>query len=131
MCYNTTGTHDVQHISVSSPHPGSITVTGNLVNNTNATGVLIVVSNSSDVQYIVDSPADLNVNVTLNVSTGGEYSVSVFALENGQPFPRVAALPRCVLVNRSNDEGTIMYRYILHVMLCVNRVLSVSKVWVM
>ena len=107
MYDNTTGTHDIQRIEATSPHPGSIRVTGNLVDNTNATGVLIVVSSSSNVQYIIDSPADLNINVTLNVSTGGEYSVSVFALENGQPFPRVAALPRRVTMNGSNDQGTV------------------------
>ena len=105
------GTHDVQNVSVFSPHPGEIRVTGDFVERSNATAALLVVystsSNNSDTIYHVVSCNWLGgkINVTFNASTGGSYKVSVFALENGRPFPRVVAFPRPVHVHVAMDSS--------------------------
>ena len=43
------GTHDVQNVSVTSLLPGQIRVTGNIIEGSTATGVLVIVSNIIDV----------------------------------------------------------------------------------
>ena len=98
------GTHDVQNVSVSSPHPGEIRVTVDFVEGSNATAVLLVVystSNNSDTIYLLVRGPGGNIDIAFNVSTGGDYEVSVFALENGRPFSRVVTIPRPVHVDGS------------------------------
>ena len=113
MCVHLIGTHDIQNISVTSPHPGEIRVTSELINGSTATGALIIIyslTNDSDVHYVIITAdpertvaIDASVSVGLN---GGEYGVSIFALENGGlPFIRVAALPKTVQVNGSEQKG--------------------------
>ena len=49
-----TGTHDLQNISVSSPLPGTVRVSGNFLQGSAATGVLVIVyslCNDSNVHY--------------------------------------------------------------------------------
>ena len=103
------GTHDIQSVETHSPQPGTIRVTSSFIEKGNATDALFVVypvSNNSNVQYIVGSPTEGSMDVTINVSTGGDYKVSVFALENGRPFSRVVALPRHVHVDGPNEQGS-------------------------
>ena len=92
------------NISLSLTVQGEIRVMGNLVEGSIATGVLIVAysdrSTSNITLYHAFDGLKGDIDVAVNVSTGGEYKVSVFALENGQPFLRVAALPRCVNIER-------------------------------
>ena len=91
-------------MSVSSPHPGEIRVTGDFVEGSNATAALLVVyftSNNSDTIYRIVSGPGGNMDIAFNVSTGGVYEVSVFALENGRPFSRVVTIPRPVHVDGS------------------------------
>ena len=84
-------------------------MTGYLLEESNATGLLIVAyhtSKNSDVQYnIIGIPTEGGMDTIFNVSTGGDYKVSVFALENDRPFPRVVALPRQVHVENPSDQG--------------------------
>ena len=93
-----TGTHDIQNISVSSPQPGEIRVTGDFIDGSTATGVLLILyslTNDSDIHYVTESfKQSIDINVTGLTDT--QYGVSVFALDNGQVFPGVVALPKKV-----------------------------------
>ena len=105
------GTHDVQNVSVSSPHPGEIRVTGDFFEGSNATAALLVVYSTSnnnselDTTYHVVSGPGGNIDVTMRMSNGGDYEISVFTLENGRPFPRVVAFPRPVYVHVAMDSS--------------------------
>ena len=91
------GTHDIQNISVTSPQPGEVRVTGDFIDGSTATGLLIIIyslTNDSNVHYIVGGH-----NSGL---AGGEYSISVFVVEeNGLPFERVATSPKLIVVETS------------------------------
>ena len=101
------GTHDVQNISVSSTHPGQIRVTGDIIDGSTVTGVLVIVYSHSDVRYFANSPADQgqNIDVTLDGLTDTHYGVSTFTMENGVPFPRVVALPSSVDMDSADDQS--------------------------
>ena len=106
--HNIIGTHDIQSVETHSPQPGTIRVTSSFIEGANATDALLVVypvSNNSNVQYIIGSPTEGSMDVTLHVLTGGDYKVSVFALENGRPFRRAVTLPRHVHVDGPNEQG--------------------------
>ena len=91
------GTHDIQNISVTSPQPGDVRVTGDFIDGSTATGLLIIIyslTNDTNVHYIVGGH-----NSGL---AGGEYKTSVFVVEeNGLPFERVATSPKLVAVETS------------------------------
>ena len=101
------GTHDIQNVVTNSSLPGEIKITGNFVDRSTATGVLVIVyslTDESDIQYISNQMKnDMQVNVT--GLTGTEYRVSVFALEDGIPFPGVVASPKNVTMAISNHPG--------------------------
>ena len=53
MClYHITGTHDIQNVTVSSPLPGQIRVTGDLVDGSNATGMLLILYSPTNVSHV-------------------------------------------------------------------------------
>ena len=91
-------------------------MTGELINGSTATGALIIIysltNDSVDVHYVIitaDPGRTVAIDASVTVSVGlngGEYRVSVFALENGGlPFTRVAALPETVQVAGSEQKG--------------------------
>ena len=95
------GTHEVQNVSVISPQPGEIRVTGELIDGTTATGVLAVVSNGSENYYhFISCESDkLLIEDSILGVVGGRYITSVFTvMKNGLPFQRVATRPRVVSV---------------------------------
>ena len=112
MNYSTTctGTHDIQNISVSSPLPGQVRVTGDFIEGSTATGVLGIIVNVDhfEIRYhnVIMVP---KVNVTVTVLgmhvegvisglAGGQYRISLFVVEeNGLPFNRVATRPSRVI----------------------------------
>ena len=106
-----TGTHDIQNVTVTSSPVGQIRVTGDFVDGSTATGVLLVIyslDNDSDVYYnIIDKEADGNIRMDIMLTdlTGSQHRVSVFALENGLPFPRVVTLPKNATVGNNNSRG--------------------------
>ena len=108
--YVCVGTHDIQNISVSSPQPGDVRVTGNYINGSMATGLLLVLyslTNDSDIHYVIDSfKQSIDINVT--GLTGTQYGISTFALDNDQIFPRVVALPEYVTVH-SNEQTSRLF----------------------
>ena len=65
---------------------------GDFVDRSGATGVLWMVfslSNDSNIQYIyiAKQPEQRSISMDVTGLNGTEYGVSVFALENGVPFP--------------------------------------------
>ena len=87
--------------------PGEVRVTGNFLNGSTATGLLIIIyslTNDSDVHYNAGgstSQQPRNVHVSVPGLAGGEYSISVFVVEgNGLPFERVATSPKLVAMER-------------------------------
>ena len=108
------GTHDIQNVTVDPFRPNEIRVRGDFIDQTTATGVLLIVyslDNDSNVQYITSiRSTDKDTNIDINVTdvSGFEYRVAVFALESGLPFPRVVTSP--VIVNTADTENqSIMY----------------------
>jgi hypothetical protein len=91
---------------------------GSFIDGSTATGVLLIVyslTNESDIHYhVINKLNERNNNISMNVTglTGAdiEYGVSVFALENGLPFPRVVTLPINVTVTAAdnNDRGLLL-----------------------
>ena len=108
MSYNMVGTHDIQNVSVNSSHPGEIRVTGDIIDGSPVTGVLVIVYSHSDVYYIASSLADQEQDLYITVTglTDTHYKVSTFTMENGLPFPRVVALPSSVDMNSANEQST-------------------------
>ena len=106
----TIGTHNIQNVTASSPRPGQISVTGDYVDGSTANGIILIVyslSNYSDVQYVAKQ-IEKNIQVTVTDLTDTMYRVSVFALEDGLPFPRVVTVPKIVTVATDNDQGLCM-----------------------
>ena len=91
-CY--TGTHDFRDISI-SPFTGAVRVTGRFTEGSPATGVLVIVSGDSDSYYHIATRDGSDIQeATITGIAGGEYSVSVFVVEeNGLPFERAATVP--------------------------------------
>ena len=110
------GTHEIQNIISISSHPGQISIMGNFIVGSTATGVFLIVyslTNESDMLYhAINKENEQNNNISINVTglTGTEYGVSVFALENGVPFHRVVTLPTNLTVTAADndDQGLLL-----------------------
>ena len=120
-----TGTHDIQNIIAISSHPGQISITGNFIDMSTATGMLLIVyslTNESDIHYhAINKGNEQNNNSIISINVTGldefEYVVSVFALVNGLPFPRVITSPRTVVIlAASSDQGLQ-----LHNVTCIHK----------
>ena len=85
--------------------PGEVRVTGDFINGSTATGLLIIIyslTNDSDVHYITGGSTSQQPSVSVPGLAGGEYGISVFVVEeNGLPFKRVATSPKLVAVETS------------------------------
>ena len=108
------GTHDVQHVVINSSLPDQIRVTGEFVDESSATGVLLIIydiTNESDTHYHVITKQPEQNSISMNVAglTGTEYGVSVFALENGLPFPCVVTSPKNVIMAVTSAQGLTMH----------------------
>ena len=80
------GTHDIQNISVSSLQPGEVRVTGDFIDGSTATGLLLILyslTNDNDTCYIVERLKQ-SIDINMTGLTGTQYGISVFALDNGQ-----------------------------------------------
>ena len=108
------GTHDIQNISVSSPQLGEVRVTGDFIDGSTATGVLLIlysITNGSDIHYVIgncEQSRSIDINVTGLTDT--QYGVSTFALDNGQIFPRVVALPEHVTAQSNGQTSRLFER---------------------
>ena len=95
------GTHEIQNISVSSPLPGQVRVTGDFLEGSAATGVLVTIVNESDVLHRLSTKGNNENEVEMTISglAAGQYTVSVFVLgTHGIPLKRAATKPRQVSV---------------------------------
>ena len=99
------GTHDLQGISISSPSAGVMSVIGRFVDHSPSTGILVIVSGDSDTRYHMSSRCGSGSHeVTVSGLAGGEYTVSVFVVEeNGLPFERAAIIPEHLSVENSKN----------------------------
>ena len=82
--YCITGTHDIQNVHVSSPLPGQIKVTGDFVDGSTVTGVMLIVyslAGKSDVlegiDYIVEDKSGRNISIVVTGLSRAEYSLAV------------------------------------------------------
>ena len=99
------GTHDFQIVTVSSPSPGLIRVTGDFINGSSATSVLIIIYSTDNVYYTISSTEGETLVTNISSLPSGPYNVSVFVLEeNGRPFNRSASTPRNVLVKEHQGD---------------------------
>ena len=76
--------------------------------------IVYSLTNESDIHYHdINKENDQNNNISINVTglTGTEYGISVFALENCMPFPRVVTSPRTVILAASSDKGLQLHAY--------------------
>ena len=105
------GTHDIQNISVSSPQPGEVRVTGDFINGSTAIGLLAVIVTESVIFYHF---VERESNVVAFVSTiqnvvGGKHSISFFVVEeNGLPFKRTASMPKVVTVENGKNNAIVI-----------------------
>ena len=102
---------------VSSSPPDEIRVMGHFIGGSTATGLLILVytlTNDSDlVHYNIitfdkDPEQEVNTDIKFNVTglIGTHYGISIFATENGLPFPRVVTSPKYLNVD---SQGLCVY----------------------
>ena len=99
------GTHDVQNISVASPLPNIIRITGEFIQDSTSTGLLAVISPLDSKHGPINHsiPRESNTSLRLRVKdahvSGGEYSISVFVVDESRlPFTRTASKPITVSV---------------------------------
>ena len=104
----TLGTHLAQNISVFSPSPGEISVTGDFIDLSMTNGILVLAysSRSLNVTYYLysNSHNDSHFNIILHNLEGGDYRVSVFTAENGLPYREAASKPLRVYVPSVESE---------------------------
>ena len=104
-CLLLLGTHDIHNISVTSPMPGEIRVTGYLINGSSTIGILIIVYSISEDTHVYYNfvPHDTEQQGVYDVAMDlqdGQYEVSVYVMEeSGLPFKRAAARPDSVWIN--------------------------------
>ena len=108
------GTHDIQNISVTSPLPGQVRVTGDLIHGSNASGALVIAYSARNIYYLFSPyPNKYLVTATLSDLTSDQYQVSVFIVEkNGLPFNRSAAVPKNVSVNRESKPESDLHAHV-------------------
>ena len=78
--------------------------------------IIYAINNEFDIHYyVIAKPPEQNsisMNINLTVLTGTEYGVSVFALENGLPFPRVITSPKIVILAARSHQGLYIYMHV-------------------
>ena len=120
-----TGTHDFQNMSVSSPLPGQIRVTGYFIQESTATGILIIVysltnKSESDVHYISkgrEQSTESNIIISVLGLNGSLYGLSSFTMENGLPFREVASIPKKLVVDNNQGSCCVVIVLLLKVIL--------------
>ena len=86
-------------------YPGQIRVTGDFIDDSTATGVLITVVNKTNtlLHTITKKSGQNDVGGAIVGLTRGQYTVSVFVVDSdGVPFSRVAIKPRKVFVEHED-----------------------------
>lgn len=106
--HTSSGTHDVQNISVVAIND-EIQIEGHYIDNSEAEGLLVIMYNTNDStpQYYLiprhkSGPKRRKIHYRLTEVGAGELSVSTFVVEkNGLPFSQVATPPKAVFIPNS------------------------------
>ena len=101
------GTFDVQNIQLSTNISNAILIDCDIIEGSQATGVLIIaysMADFADIRYEVVVREESRVQAVLSCLQGQSYTVLLHVLnENGVPFDRPASLPLSSNVNRNSD----------------------------
>ena len=92
---------------------------GNFIDGSTVTEVLLIIyslTNESDIHYHAINKGNeqnnkLNISINVTGLTGAKYGISVFALENCLPFPRVVTSPRTVIVLAASSDKGLHYMH--------------------
>ena len=92
------GTHDVQHVSIVSPLPNILKITGAFIRGSTSIGVLAVMvpidTQLDPIYRFITRESTTSLGVEDNRVPGGDYSISVFVVEeSGLPFTRTVSAP--------------------------------------
>ena len=99
------GTHDIHSVLVISPSPDEIRVTGEFIQGSTATGIVIADLVSSEIQFylLIREKDQLELDDTISNLVSGQHTVSAFVMdESGLPFTRTATIPQNVIVMKGN-----------------------------
>ena len=102
---NFTDTHDIQNISVSSPLPGAVRVTGEFIQRSTATGVLILLYRPRDLYVTYDLISRKDMLVTDIHVGNGSYEVFAFDVEGNGTYSSATVKPIVVDVMPSDSDG--------------------------
>ena len=84
-------------------------MTGDFIEGSTATGVLIIVysqSNDSDIHYKSCEREGLIAEANVVGLTGSQYGMSVFVLDDGLPFSQIATSSQLLhILNASTEQG--------------------------
>ena len=98
------GTHDISSISIVSPYPGVVMVTGDIIDQLSSIGILIITYSLTDdsSSYYNLFPYQLDqsgATFTVESLPADRYGVSIFVTEtSGLPYNRAAASPKRINV---------------------------------
>ena len=117
------GTHDIQNILVTSTQPGSIRITGDIIRDSSAIGVLAIIiplESESNVIYSFRPRESTTALRDEDVSLlGGHYSVSLFVMEEvGDVFSRTVSSP----IGVSVDNGKLILLSLYIIIVCLDLV---------
>ena len=80
-------------------------MTGDFIEGSMATGVLIIIYSQSDIHYKSSEREGQSAEANIVGLTGNQYGVSVFVLEDGLPFSRAATSPYLVHINKLTHQS--------------------------
>ena len=100
-------------MSVSSPQPGEVRVTGDFIDGSTATGVLTVsvdFSTSKIFYHLIKRGNNKQqFDDTIQGVVGGEHSISFFVVEeSGLLFNMTASMPKVVTVEKGESNVTVV-----------------------
>ena len=124
------GTHDVQGLQFTSPDLGDMRVTGDFVQGSTATGVVIADLVSSEIHFylLAREIEQLELDDTISNLVDGQHTVSAFVIdEQGFPFRRTATLPQNVLVVKGIIKNIIMVEVCIILILLL--LLHICRKW--
>ena len=85
-------------------------MTGDFIDGSTATGVLVIVSNPDIFYHLIKRESShLHVDSTIPGVVGGKHSISFFVVEeNGLPFNRIASMPKVVDVQNGKNMAIVI-----------------------
>ena len=111
MSFNNVGTHDIQNITVSSLRPDEISLTGDIIDGSNITDLLVLIYSVTSERYLFHpyhfGPSIKKLDIIVSSIPEGKCFIWVFALyDNNKLFERPATGAMPVVVASSEDVGS-------------------------